>query len=654
MSTSIKKILSLALFCVIVSLVFLLFQSEKAVFQNFIFDSDDLYLPSLFKNIFAENGSIHEWYLTPAPYFFPDYLLFGVSYFFTQKIHYQMAMYTCLQIILLIFSLHFLFKKMLTTEKNIHQNTLSLLPNCMAISTTALLLWLATNQSIYSYLLLSANHYGAFLIELISTTLILDYFQKINTKSIPKYTLFGVFILASITNYSDGLLSAQYIAPISAAYLCTSLVMREKKVKEALVIVAIVIGGIIGYKLYPLFLSHPMRYPNHLQFKQFSINLPYILAIFERILISMPLVALYLACFYIGLVISIPYFAIKKSKRNLFIALFLLFSASTILITLTFIRHFIPADRYFIAFVNWPIILGVYFFTVRIKKFAYLFNICILLSIIFFLGKETGNLSKTNPLQGKYRHPDVLCIDNALSAFPDHKYGIAQYWDAKFIQAHSQNKLVLAQHDRLLSENHWITSSTFFRNLYDFAIINVDSPIDEYKIPRTMITRYSGEPIKTIHCGKHDLLIYGKNKLKTKPISDIGDQTFWKGCELPTRIGKASPNCTVLSKITPKSGYLTFGPYQSLPAGTYRFTLDYKSTKTENELAGRIEVVTAAHVPPTPLSVQPLMGTKNIKRIISGEFMLSQEHHLEKIEIRTYANENQSIKLYRLDLKRLS
>ena len=44
--------------------------------QNRLFDSDALYLPTLFSDIFANNGQIKDWFLTPAPYFFPDFPMF--------------------------------------------------------------------------------------------------------------------------------------------------------------------------------------------------------------------------------------------------------------------------------------------------------------------------------------------------------------------------------------------------------------------------------------------------------------------------------------------------------------------------------------------------------------------------------------------------
>jgi hypothetical protein len=69
-------------------------------------------------------------------------------------------------------------------------------------------------------------------------------------------------------------------------------------------------------------------------------------------------------------------------------------------------------------------------------------------------------------------YPDyIACIDGSLKNF-HLVYGIAQYWDAKHIQAFSKQKIVLAQHWSDLQEQKHITSDAFFKSAYDFAIIS--------------------------------------------------------------------------------------------------------------------------------------------------------------------------------------
>jgi hypothetical protein len=48
--------------------------------------SDDLYLPTLFEDLTRWSGQIGDWRLTPAPYFFPDMLLYAVMRFVTGSI----------------------------------------------------------------------------------------------------------------------------------------------------------------------------------------------------------------------------------------------------------------------------------------------------------------------------------------------------------------------------------------------------------------------------------------------------------------------------------------------------------------------------------------------------------------------------------------
>ena len=61
----------------ILSIVLLLGQNDKlfAAASN----ADALYLNVLFENL-SNGGRIVDWHLTPAPYFFPDYLVFSLPF----------------------------------------------------------------------------------------------------------------------------------------------------------------------------------------------------------------------------------------------------------------------------------------------------------------------------------------------------------------------------------------------------------------------------------------------------------------------------------------------------------------------------------------------------------------------------------------------
>ncbi len=50
-------------------------------FRGYLVENSDLlYLPTLFSDLISKRGRISDWFLTPAPYFFPDYLVIVVLF----------------------------------------------------------------------------------------------------------------------------------------------------------------------------------------------------------------------------------------------------------------------------------------------------------------------------------------------------------------------------------------------------------------------------------------------------------------------------------------------------------------------------------------------------------------------------------------------
>ena len=94
-------------YCIIYGILFLFLVYNFFNFYNFIIpevtnlggisasfiNSDILTLPALFKNLVLEGGKYSDWYLSAAPYFFPDILLFFILSF---VINFRIAFYNFL------------------------------------------------------------------------------------------------------------------------------------------------------------------------------------------------------------------------------------------------------------------------------------------------------------------------------------------------------------------------------------------------------------------------------------------------------------------------------------------------------------------------------------------------------------------------------
>ena len=63
-------------------LLLVVFSSFNDSAYNFFFNSDTLYLPSVYKDLFIDGYGIKGWELNPSPNFFPDMsVYFLLSYF---------------------------------------------------------------------------------------------------------------------------------------------------------------------------------------------------------------------------------------------------------------------------------------------------------------------------------------------------------------------------------------------------------------------------------------------------------------------------------------------------------------------------------------------------------------------------------------------
>ncbi len=59
--------------------------------------SDALYLPVLFEDVLRRGGSLGDWFLTPAPYFFPDFPLYLLAWLGGAGVFAQTTLFALLQ-----------------------------------------------------------------------------------------------------------------------------------------------------------------------------------------------------------------------------------------------------------------------------------------------------------------------------------------------------------------------------------------------------------------------------------------------------------------------------------------------------------------------------------------------------------------------------
>jgi hypothetical protein len=109
----------------------------------------------------------------------------------------------------------------------------------------------------------------------------------------------------------------------------------------------------------------------------------------------------------------------------------------------------------------------------------------------------------------------------------------------------------------------------------------------------------------------------------------------WSAAQLPSIIGQLKDGRRV-PRQPGISGYLSYGPYISLPAGIYQFRIDYQSDAPEGIAVGHWDVVGRdAQKNAQTLASGPLNGSKGQPQPVTGAFSHAQT--MTDIEIRLFS-----------------
>lgn len=616
-------------------------------FRSGLFEADILYLPTLFSDIFSHEGKISDWYLTPAPYFFPDYPLFFVSYILGLDSYDRIAIFSVTQT-----SACFLTIWLLTRH--------TLKPNSLPQASTATigLIWLALSTgNPFTLVLASACHFGTYISSLLLAALWIRY--KFSTEK--KHALqlrIAMCALAFIAALSDNLFLPQAIAPIVATSLFFDLQDKNSTTEADRFYLLLAAFGAMGSASYKFIIPNHTRYPTVIGIENAQKHLADIYIIFQKLIQDNPVYGAVLAIYVVLLIRHLRLaFRSKADQRPpkplTWLVLFSFFAICSTVAATCLATNLPMASRYLMPALLWPVLISTMLVAHQMgTRFFAAATIGSALTVAA-LSIDSYKIASQHRISTTYYPAEIACID-ALIDQEDLHNGIAQYWDAKPLQQFSRRDLIIAQHSENLNEERWITSKKYFRNYYDFAVISENLPAP-YRISTAAISKINGIPHKTRHCGGKTVYIYGKNKLRTRKIIDVGDAYLWKACELPTILGKRGPACELSQENAPKSGYITFGPHEPLIAGQYQFDIAYASAEPRTQDAGTWDVVIDLPNGKTKLLRKgPIKGSAGKTETITDRFILNADSDVQKIEVRALVHRKRTLRIIHLQIKRLA
>ncbi len=504
-------------------------------------NSDILYPEFLYLDIFISPFKLAGWQVVRAPAFFPDWPLYFFSRWVSGEFLKAHAIYMSLLLVwyMLYFRsfIKFFYKDSLNGQQIYYY--------CLAFG-GLIVFPLSFRSFLFNYtdtpLLDPTNHQSPLLL---GFPIIMMWLGLLNGKAVKIKDYILSFILALVGTASDLWFIIHIVFPLTLSVLITWKVRKPaSKLPEFKLAIAIYTGTFIGY-LIPYILS----YNNILmlpfaQVGQSFVNIKvFINTYFDQIKIMWQSFRTgfqentFYGLFVLGaVVLVILYFKNSyknRSKSGLSLPLFgfhLFFVLNTVvvvnLIALNGMWVGIGNLRYMIPlFVLAFFVIG--YWTVKyvienkiFKQFSYF----VFYGCCFFLAMAPLKWPVSIP-KSRYLSANE-CLDS-LAKEHNLKYGLGEYWEAKYFTFLSKNNLFINQINYYFEPLYWINNYQWYLNpqnnqLFEYDFLVLATQGESYK----RVNETVGAPNIDINCSGYQVLIYKDEKLKH--LNDVLRPKFQK------------------------------------------------------------------------------------------------------------------------------
>jgi len=452
-------------------------------------DTDALNIPTVVDNVIAHHGSVSHWYLSPAPYLFPDALIHAVIHPFTSNTYARLAVFAAAQIAVLFALVWWLAVR-----------TLRQRPLAIAVAITGSLVFVALLRGgPYNQLMTAGFHYGAFLMSIAVVVLGLSTHRRSN------WIVTAVFCF--LTSLSDNIFIIQTTVPLAVTLLLVALFDTEHRRHRITSAGTAAVSSVLGSLMYGVFITHETRYPIHFTSEKFRSNAHAVKSILRDFASSHEPIG---AAVLLSAVIAIFYVVrlMKRIRRTTPIAVVSIFTAGSVVSTcvgLVLATTNEMTIRYFIPVFTWPLIVcGLLIFNTDMLREKVAIIVATATAIMLCL--NTSTFVDTHGIELNYYPADIACIDNALPNLSQ-LHGMSNYWDAKYIQSFSRRDLTIAQYWDNLTPMQWITTDDYYRSSYDFAVISPNMP-PQFILSRELVVKTFGQPTASVTCGSRIVLVF--------------------------------------------------------------------------------------------------------------------------------------------------
>lgn len=487
--------------------------SSGGLMQGHLLNSDTLFLPSLLTDVFSNGGSLSDWSLPPAPYFFPDLTVFSLLHAVGVKPYYEILVFALCQTGLLLLAVWLVGKSFRHPKPWLGASFVIAVLTYFAVSSNPQFDFVSGGP--FVLMLSSVFHFGVFLTSIVFVAVWLGYNRLTGDTHRFRHAML-LSAIAFLSSMSDSFFIVQTIVPIACVAVMQTWIQKARIRDSLVMLLGPVLGAAGGYFAYSYWMQNTTRPSPRLGFAHAWQHLDSIIAIFRSVIETYPVFLVFLAL-YVVIVFRSIYAILKQTSRTQTLAWISVFSAISIagcVASVSLLTN-IPTigARYLIPAFFWPVIISGLFATGYLGRgFSYL-TPAIAATFVGLLTWNSLHLYQSNQSHDQSYPSEIACIDQTLET-SGVTNGVAQYWDARYLQSLSRLKLNIAQHSDRLDQMFFVTSKRSFKDTYDFAIASANVN-QRWQIPLARLAEINGTPSVIKQCGSRTVYVYGKDKLRT-------------------------------------------------------------------------------------------------------------------------------------------
>jgi hypothetical protein len=500
-------------------LIILFFGNISTGYYELFFNSDCLYLPSLYQDLIVDHNSLNGWSLNPSPNFFPEWPVYFLFNYLSGDFRIASFLYAIFNFLGISLLITLVYK---TAFQGISWLYLAYVNFAMS---TFLLLYIVNGEYILSGLIfLSAFHNGVFISTLIGMWLFLVYL-----KNGGKYWIPGIlFILSLLATFSDRLFLVFFTLPL----LSTLVLWKERSLRPILILTTFwtVAGTIAGFVAFSMcerssavsFMEVSGRMFN---FEKIPASFEYftgqmwgyiIRGWFWAVIILISAAALCVAIIYSLRIIfrKVSFLPLQAKIGILLLTAFILIVILNPIINGTYLA--ITIIRYNIHALFIAVTLSSVFFfylSEKWKSFRTVFLIIALLisvsQLIFALSYKLPKKAVADISVELDYYPEKIAIIDSLAGVYNLRNGISDYWHAKQTTFFSKKNIIVRHVNQHLTLYHHVSNLRWYIGVPDSN--GVPSPLFNFiiagkSIDSLAIRQHFGNDIDTIYPGNPVIL----------------------------------------------------------------------------------------------------------------------------------------------------